>query len=165
MNDERIPLKRFLSLFGEKKGLWAAAATLLIGILLLVFGGSGKEVKTGSSWLEADTKALEDRVKQLCERVIGVGDAEVMITMDTVSEQMYAKNSQITSDGSRNETRVEYVTASGDLVPVGEELAHVRGIAVVCKGGDDPGVKLALVNMLTALFEIPSNAVSIVEGK
>lgn len=157
---------RIFNLFKEKKGVWAAAAALAAGMILLIFGGGTAGGGDGSTVHSCyDTSELEERVKILCERVSGVGQVDVMITMDTVSEQIYASNSQVTSVGERSESRVEYVTASGALVPIGEELARVRGIAVVCHGGNDPGVRLTLTNMLTALFEIPSNAVSVVEGK
>lgn len=166
MGEGGLSLKRYMTLFREKKGVWAAAAVLAVGICLLIFGGvDGKQAVSSDLRCETDITVLEARVKSLCERVVGVSEAEVMITMDTVGKQIYARNSRVTNSGERSESAFEYVTASGELVPEGEELAHVRGIAVVCRGGNDPNIKLTIVNMLTALFEIPSSAVSVVEGK
>lgn len=166
MNDGNPFVKRMGILMKQKKGAWVAVAALAVGVLLLILGGVGPDggVKE-QTYTVYDTSVLEEQVKLLCERVCGVDQVDVMITMDTLSEQIYASNSQVTSVGERSESRVEYVTASGALVPIGEELARVRGVAVVCHGGSDPAVRLTLTNMLTALFDIPSNAVSVVEGK
>lgn len=42
---------------------------------------------------------------------------------------------------------------------------YVRGVAVVCSGGDDARIKLTLTEMICALFTVPSSSVSIVGGK
>ncbi len=41
----------------------------------------------------------------------------------------------------------------------------VGGIAVVCDGGDTPGVKLKLTEVLCSLFNIPSGSVCVIGGK
>ncbi|MBQ8249735.1 MAG: hypothetical protein IJY93_07655 [Clostridia bacterium] len=41
----------------------------------------------------------------------------------------------------------------------------VKGIAVVCDGGDRAEVKLKLTEVLCSLFSIPSGSVSVVGGK
>lgn len=41
---------------------------------------------------------------------------------------------------------------------------NVRGIAVVCSGGDDPVVQLKLTRLLCSLFGITSDAVSVIGG-
>ena len=45
-----------------------------------------------------------------------------------------------------------------------DSLGEVRGIAVVCRGGESASVRLTITEMLTALFGIPSSAVSVVGG-
>ncbi|MDD7302369.1 MAG: hypothetical protein ACLR5G_04210 [Eubacteriales bacterium] len=40
----------------------------------------------------------------------------------------------------------------------------MRGVAVVCRGGDDPSIKLALTEMLSAVFGIPTSSVSVIGG-
>ncbi len=46
-----------------------------------------------------------------------------------------------------------------------ENETDVRGIAVVCDGGDNAAIKLKLTEILSSLFKIPSGAVSVVGGK
>lgn len=60
--------------------------------------------------------------------------------------------------------RVEGASDISVMVRV-DGLGEVRGIAVVCRGGEAAGVRLTITEMLTALFGIPSSAVSVVGGK
>lgn len=151
----------------EKKSIWLIAAALLVGICLMLYGGDGKISKspTGGTEQFLDTAALEAEIKDLCERVRGVSDAAVMITIDTCAEQLYARNVKSTKSSDDSDERVEYVTTAGGLVPVGQVMPRIRGIAVVCGGGDDAAVKLRLTEMLCALFSVPASSVSIVGGK
>ncbi len=153
----------FFSFIKDKKSMWLALVALILGVMLMLFGGSTKDSAVSHSTV--DTTELEARVKKLCERVNGVGSAEVMITLDTNGEQVYAKNSRVIGEGDSAESIYEYVTASGGLVPTEEKLSRVRGIAVVCSGGNCSTVRLTLTEMLCALFDIPASSVSIAYGK
>ena len=153
----------FFGFIKDKKSIWLALVALVLGVILMLFGGSSKDSSAPRS--SVDTAELESRVRDLCERVNGVGNAAVMITMDTAGEQVYAKNTRVVGKGENSENIYEYVTASGGLVPTEEKLSRVRGIAVVCSGGNDVAVRLALTEMLCALFDIPASSVSIAYGK
>jgi len=165
MNEDKLGAGQFIAYLREKKLLLLIAAALIAGTALLIFGGS-----IGEGRVRADTEPaaypaaaeLEAKVKALCERVAGVSDAAVMITLESYGKRVYAKNSQRNADGDE---RQEYVTVSGELAPIAELPPGVAGIAVVCVGGDDPALQLRLTNLLCALFGIPATAVSIVGGK
>ena len=60
--------------------------------------------------------------------------------------------------------RVEGASDISVMVRV-DSLGEVRGIAVVCRGGESADVRLTITEMMTALFGIPSSAVSVVGGK
>ncbi len=165
MNDNGM-LSRIRVLVSEKKGLWLIVAVLLLGIVLMIFGDAGdNSEKLGGDGESLGADELEYRVKELCERVRGVSEVSVMITFETAGEQIYAQNTKSTGVGNGGEARVEYVTVSGDVVPIGTVMPRIRGIAVVCRGGDDVSVKLKLTEMLCTLFSVDSNAVSIMGGK
>lgn len=165
MSDSAQMHSGIIGVLREKKGLLAAVAVIAVGIVLILFG-TAEQSSAGQEHSEyTDTKLLETRVKTLCEQVYGVSDVTVMITMDTFGEQLYAFNAQQNSDGNNRNSRLEYVTTSGGLVPTGELMPRIRGVAVVCRGGDDPTVRLTLTEMLCALFSISSDSVSIVGSK
>ncbi len=75
-----------------------------------------------------------------------------------------------TSDASleaRIEKLCERVEGASDISVMvrTDSVGEVRGVAVVCRGGDVASVRLTVTEMLTALFGIPSSAVSVVGGK
>lgn len=41
----------------------------------------------------------------------------------------------------------------------------VRGVAIVCTGGDDARIRLTLTELAAALFSIPASSVSVAAGK
>ena len=161
MSDGR--LGAFFGYAKEKKIIWILAAALILGIAMMLLPDSS-EGGAASSAAYADTDKLEQKVAELCGRIDGVGTATVMITLDTVGEQTYAFNSRTLDEGDGVLSEKEYVSASGGLVPTGERLSTVRGVAVVCSGGGNPSVKLALTELLCALFSIPSSSVHIASG-
>lgn len=123
MNDGEVGIGMLIGFLKRSKSLGIIAAVLILGILLMLIGGSG-----GASFSGHGTDSLEKRVEKLCTQIAGVSDVHVMITADAGSDT-------------------------------------VRGVALVCSGGEMPEIKLKLTNLLCALFEIPSSAVSVVGGK
>ncbi len=168
MSDDKPSVGQLIGYLKEKHSLWLIAVALILGICLMLFGSGGDGAQSVSATVgsaeTSDTTDLEGKVKALCERVIGVGDVSVMITLDTLGEQLYAMDMQTSQDGERREEHSEYVTVSQGLVPTGELTPRVRGIAIVCSGGDDATVQLKLTNLLCALFGISASSVSIVGG-
>lgn len=161
MNDESLGVAKLISYLGEKKSLVIVIVALIIGVCLMLFGGRRDGDVPAVSTADFDTSLIEEKVEDLCGRVDGVGQVSVMITADAVAQKLYAKNSQFNSDYSKT----EYVTVSGELLPTGEKAMTVRGVAIVCEGGDDVGVKLKLTELVCALFDIGADRVSVVGGK
>lgn len=160
MNESGFGIGSILRYLADKKTLGAAAVILILGVLLMLFGHFDKDDSVAEDE-RYSTDALEKKVETLCEGVAGVGRVRVMITVDTVSEKLYAKNSQHSAELSRT----EYVTTTGGLMPTGERAMTVRGVAVVCGGGDDMEVRLKLTELICALFDIGADCVSVVGGK
>lgn len=85
---------------------------------------------------EGDTAlTTEEQLESLCNSVKGVQNAKVMITYEAVQASTWG------GGGSSQE--------------------KILGIAVVCDGGDDPTVQLALHNMIKALFDISATRITI----
>ena len=90
------------------------------------------------AYKEGDRIPYASRVydsEEMCNLVKGVSDARVMITYEqgaTVSTFGYEK---------------------------GEE--RISGVAIACNGGDDPEIKLALYELVDALFNIKSTRITV----
>jgi len=140
----------------------SAAAVILMaaaGIILLVFSGFAGEKENANTYQEAGfyTEYLENRIAGLCNSVEGVADAAVFLTMDCSSEYVYSRE-----NGS------DFLILTGnngeEAVLLQEIYPRVRGIAVVCAGGDVPRVREVLTEILSAALDLPSHKIRIAGG-
>lgn len=154
----------FLGNLKNIKGIWLLGALLVIGIALIVIGSvdytiGRPEAEEGKRTDIIDTSdyvdKLEHDVAALIERIDGAGVANVLITLESDSEHVYAYDSR---NGSR-----EYLTVGSgsneEPVLLRRMTPRLRGIAVVCSGGNDPIVQQKIISMLCSLFDLPSTKV------
>ncbi len=167
-----------------KVGKWQAIvmAAGLIGLLLLCFtslpGGTKPTASNAAQEsIRVDLTEYEQQLEQrLCDiigAIAGAGEAKVMLTLDSGSEPIYATQGESDSKHSINENgSEESLTANKEYVIIGSGGGQqglvlkmlepqVRGVAVICRGGDDLTVKQAIVEAVTAVLGIGSNKVSV----
>ncbi len=136
------------------KGKWAVLALAVVGVMLLLLGsgapsGQSREARDGySDTSERFKSEIVLQIKEICTRVSGDSSPTVTLTLEQGEEYVYARR----SDGS-------YVTSSGDAVLLCARAPLVRGVAVVCRNGDDPDVKSEITSLVCALLGIGSNKV------
>ena len=70
----------------------------------------------------------------------GVEDAAVLVTTEKVSPSDTSGGIRLGTDD-------------------GEGLYRVCGIAVICHGGESPGIRLSIIQMLTAAFDLSSSRI------
>lgn len=150
----------FLKYIKNLKGKWTLLLLSVVGIALLIAGKTFSTAKTQAAENQETTinteeyrKDLEKRLAEICEKIEGCGNVSVMITMECGEEYVYAAN----SDGSKS----NYVTYSGEGILLRKNAPRVRGVAVICDGGDNPEVKLAISNSVSALLDIGTNHISV----
>ena len=147
------------------KKKWLPAAGGILGILLLIGGNLGfqKDSHAEDAYsVQYYTEVLEERIQNLCTSVQGVTNATVLLTLDCGSEFVYAQNTDTTSPS----TGVwDYVIVSrGDSEePIGvtEIYPKVRGVAVVCTGGNSAAIQQVITELLTASLGISSNRIKV----
>ncbi|MBR4959927.1 MAG: hypothetical protein IKY52_03420 [Clostridia bacterium] len=95
----------------------------------------------------------------MCTSVAGIREAEVLLTLENNREYVYAQDSTSAGD------TLEYVILSGkekeETVLLTEICPRVRGVAVVCTGGDTPAVRQTIVSLLSASLGISSNRIHV----
>ena len=152
MPTDRPIFKHLANLRGKGVLLLLAA----LGILLLLFGGAGgeKSASAASSDLLAEAEeyrlSLEKELEMLCSSVRGVGQIDILLTLDGSSYAVYAKDAS-----------GEYTAVGGECVLLSRDLPAVRGAAVVCDGGADPAVRAELTSLIGAALNIGSNRIYI----
>ncbi|MGN0447541.1 MAG: stage III sporulation protein AG [Acutalibacteraceae bacterium] len=159
-NDKKALITVFIGLFG------------MLLILLSELPDIKKDdtsVKDMSN-LTQSVKSLQNEVEDLLSKIDGAGKVDVLLTFEEGEEKIFAKNTEEKSNGQQeNESTQSYITVeSGD----GEDglllkviYPKVRGVAVVCTGGNDIRVKSEITALLSALFDIGSNRISVACGK
>ena len=152
----------------ENKTVLISALGVLLGFLLVILGlmsddDTKQEGLTSprytSTELESYTKNLEDKVTDFIEGIGGVSKVSVIITIDGSNETVYAtegsnKDYVIVTDGSGNENALRVMEIS----------STVRGIAVVCEYGGNDKLKNQIVEMLSSLFNLGSNRISVISA-
>ena len=146
----------------------AGAALLLLPSL---GSGEGGQVQTAAV-SETDlfqTQALEARIEQALSSVEGAGQVEVVLTLRSSARQVLAQDSQETvreEGGERALTPVVLSREEGEQPVVVQQISpQYQGALVVCSGGDNPGVRLQLVEAVSALTGLGADRISVCKGK
>lgn len=157
-----------------QKHFFIIALIGIVGIALILFGNIGFSKKEKSITAEDTdseifgyTELLENKVRAMVREISG-SDAVVLITLECSNESVYADNSkesEATGSGdtaSRSYER-EYLIISGDGREEGlllrEIYPKIRGIAVVCSGGDEPSRQLEIIKLLSVAFGVSASKV------
>ncbi len=153
----------------SKKHLALVAALLTVGVLFLLVPNDGtkKNEDTSRTLVEVSTytEKLESRLCELCSHMSGVGEVRVFVTLECGSETVYAENRSESYDSTLSSYTSDYlIIDKGDgtsPVSVKEIYPQIRGVAVVCDGGDIPRVKTKLISLLSASLGIPTSKISV----
>lgn len=173
---------------------------LLFGVLLLVIAipvepkkekrGEKETVQEGESVLEGTRETLsadsyerqqEERLKEVLEKVEGVGRVEVMITLHASAQKVVEKDApsrsqrveetdsqggnRTTQENEREETTVYEEGDDGIRTPyVIQELEPaVEGVIVIAEGGGNPAVKQNILEAVQALFPVEAHKIKIMK--
>lgn len=136
-------MKELLEKIRSIKGIGWILAVLITGILLIFLTGrietTTEEVETGDDFSFSDYEsALEKRLENIIEEMEGVSSVQVMVFLDS--------------------SYLLDVTERSELV-LSEKAPEVRGVAVICKGGDQISVQKKIISLLASLLSIPTNKI------
>ena len=167
-------------LFQKKNWLFfvGLAGICLIFLSDILFGG--REGSTGAarqSTQQAVSAAtgvqeLETRLTEMLESVQGAGKVQVMITLESAGETVYARDEQSdTQNGSDGVTdrkesyKSEHiiVDAADGKQPLVETHIEpeVKGVAVVCEGGDDITVIKRITDLVSVVLGLSTNRICV----
>ena len=154
------------NLFGRVKGT-GAVVLLVIGLALALVGTvlpglfHERSEETVTENEEEDLaemkKELEREIEAMIERMDGIEEASVLLTLDEGSSTVYAQDGTYSSGSLQSR---KYVLSDGSApIPVKLVCPKVRGVAVVCTGGSNPVLCQKVTEMLCALLDLNSNHV------
>ncbi|MEI7024668.1 stage III sporulation protein AG [Paenibacillus sp. y28] len=122
------------------------------------------------------------KIKEILQKIVGVGDVEVLITLDTSEEIVVQQNTrdtqQVTNENDNNGTKrtvtdmsrtqdVVTVQGSGGQQPVIVKRIQpkIRGIVIVAVGAENLTVKKMVVEAVSRGLDVPTHRVSVLPRK
>lgn len=101
---------------------------------------------------------LESRLQALIAQVDGAGTVEVMVTLESGEESIYATDRETSADGSAS---VSHVLLNDQGLIETTQAPQVLGVAVVCEGGDDAAVQNRISTLVEVLTGVGANHVTV----
>ena len=141
-----------------KEGLWQTLSRKKVAFLAvilaagIIFLALSEYISTGTTESkpafseDAYTKDLETRLEALLERMDGVSEVKVMITLSGSESYQYAKETvkSVMAGGESTETVLPYRKGSGgQSEPILTAVAapEIKGVSVVCRGAGNDAVR------------------------
>lgn len=168
--------QKLIDMFKQDKKTFLFVAIGFACVILIVLS----EIDTGDSQNEKNIKSLttesneyctylEQRVEDVVSSIEGAGKVKVMITIAETTEYVYAQNQNGTKktnkDSENSDSKSDYVIIekdnndSGLLVKTFEP--KIRGVAIVCEGGNNPTVQQQIYSTVSAVLNVSTARISI----
>ncbi len=178
----------------RKPWLWLVLL-LAVGLLLMVVS-SFVEVKdvppednsSAPTFAEQHTtlqqyeQQYEQALAQILRRVVGIGEVQVFVNVDSVDEVVVEKNRQDTQQVTNEKDRqgsVKQVTEmvrDGEVATVGGNASQqplilkkikprIRGVLVVAEGVERQALKQMLVEAVERTLDVPTHRISVLPAK
>nr|WP_245959511.1 stage III sporulation protein AG [Neobacillus piezotolerans] len=142
----------------------------------------GQKQTSRKSALTDYEKVYESQLKDALEDMLGVGEATVMVNLDSTESKVLEKNTvtkrQMTNERDRDGGTREVEDASVDeqlvIIRNGEKeepivletkKPEIRGVLVVAKGADNIEVKKRIIEAVTRALGVPSHRVAVMAQK
>ena len=167
------PKSKLLSKIRDIKHLDIAIVIIFVGVLLLIYFNdftSSKEsdevTQTFISY-KSYTEDLEKRLTNVLSKIDGVGNVDVMVTLEGSPELVIAYNieevNNLGNEGIVTKKEPIIITKNGVSSPLvlSEVLPKIKGIVIVAQGGGDVKVKMDLLTATTKLFNVSVNCIEI----
>lgn len=175
------------SFFQDDKKVKILSAVLIAGIVLIALSefwpSSGKTKEKEDSVSDTMTmqeysQKLEDNIREIVGSIRGVGNLKVLVTLESSEETIYAQETKTSVDSKQDamsengktqlkeSTEQKYLLVEGEdgtkqaLVKTTKE-PEVKGIVIVCEGGDSTTVKSEVINAVTTALDISSSRVCV----
>lgn len=155
----------------------------LLGIAIIFLSdlfspGKSSTVQPAAQSSGVDTAEIEEQLERrlatILQQIDGVGALEVMVTLESTEEYIFAQEGSQSSDSTeqydegalsqssrQSQSDIQYILVEGEsgskqaLVKTVIE-PKIRGVLVVCDGGGSPYIQQCVLEAVSKLFDISS---------
>ncbi len=170
-------LKNMTAQLGDGKSVKWAVILGAVGVILLSFSSlrpkTEQTVKTVEDTAKLYCEQTEQKLSALLQNMEGVGNCKVYVTLENGVEYVYAteekNNADLAQDGDKttekNDTQTSVILVDGDTGETGllltEIQPQIKGVVVVCDGGDTEGVVQRVTAVVTTALNISTRRVCV----
>lgn len=151
-----------------------AILVLCVGIVLLLMPsgdkGNMEPIQTDDAYIKHDKVTLEGSISSVLSNVYGAGNVQVILTVARGEETVFQTNTDENCDDNSTSSRIETVTITDSqrnqtgLVKQVNPVVY-QGALIICQGGDDPAVCLAIKDAVSKLTGLGTNRISVLKMK
>ena len=152
-----------------------------VGIALIFLSSIGGEESGTQNFddfsIEEYKEALEEDIERLVKSISGSRKVTVVITLESGVNYQYAdvieeadeSKSETDKNSQKNEFHQNYITVkradgSEEAILISKQMPEIRGVAIVCQGGDNAALNKKIQNAVTSALNITSKRVYIAGG-
>ena len=152
----------------------------IIGMLLIFLSSLGtgekpKETETAAEFsADAYRLSLEEQIKDMVTDITGSKAVNVIVTLESgisysyadTREETTAEETRDNAESSDIQIKEGYITVKNadggeEALLVTAKMPQIRGVAIVCEGGDSEIINEKITNTVTAALDITSKRVYI----
>lgn len=116
----------------------------------------------------ASLRETEEAMERILGKISGVGQVDVMLTLQSGRELVLAEDTTLRYSGSAQapsdyQRSAETVTSPSGVVVTQERCPQYRGALVVCDGGGNDAVRLQVVSAVSSLTGLGADRVTVVK--
>ena len=139
---------------------------LMLGVLLMLLPKKQETEPEAPVSVPESVDSLEEDLARILSRIRGAGRVEVLLTEYAGTETLYQTDADRTADSLREDTVVVSDRERGESGLVRQVIPpRYMGAVVVCQGGDNPAVKLAILEAVSRATGLKSNQISVLKMK
>lgn len=153
-----------------QKNIPLLAILFVLGIIFLYLSEYDSNKRTGNGSIDFDSKSytenLEERLCAMLEKMDGVEDVQVMITLETSSRYQVAgeKGDAFNLGTYVNSFSLQKGSENGNEPTIIEiEAPKIKGVSVVCIGAENIQIRERIINLISSTLNLTKNKIYVTE--
>lgn len=147
-----------------------AVLIFVLGIVLMMIPFGEQTESTEEIHINESSASVEERLKMVLSQIYGVGAVDVMLKELTGEEYIYQTDEDRVLSGDSSSVRGKTITVTdGQRNDVGLirqiKPPTYQGAIVICQGGDDPKVRLAVAEAVSKITGLGTDQIAVLKMK
>lgn len=154
-------VKNFLKTIKKQ---YVIAIILFAAVLVIAFVsfGTNKTSEAPQTDTEKYVSATEKRLEDALIKIDGVKRVKVVISVNGAIEQVYQTDEKSVTENGKTTVTTSTVFSGGKPILIGVKYPEITGVLVVCKGADDIGVSMDVLNAVRTILNVSCDKVRII---